>query len=185
MLAKRLSAHDPPDRHSADSVLTRQSFDFPALAGVATPNLDSSASPEPFTKPFGMRDGPISLAAGRSSFDPSIPNIVGLGSKEEVGWPNARRIVAAVADVQAGRDRPDVKLPGQPVSLCGSSVFGSSDAISERSLCPGPLPAFAGSIHMAPKPLRDRSRRWAVSSHSHTPAISVARKDGPPWLFRA
>lgn len=122
-----------------------------------------------------------------------VGHVVGLGSKDQVGWVATRRVVAGVSHAHTSRDRAVGNLPGNAMTPLGTTLLVTHRAVPKLVQgATGPRPAVIrapGSIDVRPQALSQRhsqtgiegDKRIAVSLPSvvmHLAPAALAR-----WLF--
>jgi hypothetical protein len=83
----------------------------------------------------------------------SVAVVIACGADEQVRWANARRIVAAMQNLQAFRDWPKHQSPHHTVGVVDAFVFGQAEfavAVSEPCCLPLPAPSSV-CIDLFPK----------------------------------
>ena len=108
-----------------------------------------------------VRMRPMSVTTGHalrmqcgtgSAFVNHVLGIRRWAPQEKVIRPNARRVVALVANIHTIGDRAVRQFPGNPVRLHHLASMPYL-AVSSRAKRSGPQPAFAVLIDLAPKPM--------------------------------
>lgn len=84
-----------------------------------------------------------------AELSPGVSDVVGLRAEEQVIWPNARRIVAAVENEQPIGDRAVGELPRQ--SMCVEQTCPDAQCTVAPNSPPGPNPTFAGLVDLCPE----------------------------------
>jgi hypothetical protein len=92
----------------------------------------------------------------RSPFEVSISSVLGIGSKPEMVWANARGIVAAMENAHSIRDWPEVQFPRESMGTIGSFTGDRDLAVLVFVPASRPKPALASLIDFRPKPLSNR-----------------------------
>lgn len=111
--------------------------------------LRSVASP--YCDDIGLRQFPVPMVKPVvvAALDCRIPVVVRDGSKPQVRWPDANRVVASVHHDHSVRYRPNQFLVNVTMGLGSASCFTSAsgdDSVSERVSISCPEPAFAHSL---------------------------------------
>ena len=110
------------------------------------------------------------------AFRVAVSSVGGIGSEKQMVRAYTRGRVAMVADVQAARNRPVLKLIGNSVGQCSYPV-AIEHAISGAVLRRSPQPAAIGFIDLRPEPLR-QEKLW----HGSRGVRAGATTEQPPSL---
>lgn len=83
-----------------------------------------------------------------SSLSYSIESVVSLGAEKQVlRCPDARWVVAAVKNIQAGRNRANVELPSESMGhFDESAIAGSELSVAVAVSCAGPSATIVGGV---------------------------------------
>lgn len=96
--------------------------------------------------------------------------VIGVGPQKQMVWPHARRVVAAVANHHACRDRAVSELPTEAVGVDLDLLarFGSKaeSSVAARQPTTNPQPAVRAAVDLLPEPIIHRSDWWA-SPHGY------------------
>lgn len=88
---------------------------------------------------------------GAALFD-HILGVVFRCPEEEMVWPDAGRVVAAMENQGPGGHFPAVNLPRQPVREAGSTPNDLQASVPLSVSGPGPFPATVRLFHLPPEP---------------------------------
>lgn len=137
----RLAANDVVNRIPSNTKLTRK-FDLRGTPFIESPQDVSH---------LRLCDGGtvMTLAAARAIFSNPIGDVVGIASKEQVSWVNAKPVVALMTDAHTSWDfavanGPRVAMRG-PVFLWPGRV---KSTVSRDRNVPSPIPASVGSARL-------------------------------------
>lgn len=123
----------------------------------------------------GQLPGPVPELSGH------VPEVVGLGAKEQVVRTGAYGIVASVENGEAVRNGAEVKLPRHAMRLLRSAepaAYADSPVAMHR-LGPGPAPTTIGAIREDDHGEKPVSKwlpdvaKWNGHSHLHTQASDM------------
>ena len=114
-----------------------------------------------------MRPRTLSSAALRCH----VGHVVGLRPKKQVVRSDARRVVAAMANLQAIRDCAVMQLPGDTVrKLSDSAPLYANAAVAECGEIARPRPASFRPSDVAPKAFRER-RECRLQRSQRLPSV--------------
>jgi hypothetical protein len=82
----------------------------------------------------------VALAFAATAFAGHVGKVLGVGAEKQVFDANARRVVAAVADQEAIRNRPVGELPSNPVGPGRPTVSVTEQAVTFAVLAANPQP---------------------------------------------
>ena len=97
----------------------------------------------------------VAMVSPHPGFARGVSHVVRLSPEEEMIRPNARRVVAAVADGHALRDRPDLQLIGHAMRPGGPPPVADLTMPGRLSMA-RPLPASVRLHDTGPELLRER-----------------------------
>ena len=123
---------------------------------LATSNslgMRSCTTPVTARKTFGVKLRPVDrcrLGLGPAAFCDTVLHILGWRSEEQVIGPDARRVVAVVANVHPVRNWSVSEFPCQSVRR-HRSVLDAEFAVPGGGSSTLPFPAIPGLIHLLPK----------------------------------
>lgn len=105
----------------------------------------------------------------------SIRNIIQLASKKQMFWINARRIVAAMANIQTSRNVSTVDIPSESVGSDSSVLLSNvSESVSLPVFSSNPNPAGISFVNLILESLKclgcsdltKQSKRYSLWLHS-------------------
>lgn len=85
-----------------------------------------------------------------------VSQVVVRGTEKQMVRANARRIVAAMADVLTMRDGAVGHFIGQAMGIAELTVYRADFAIAECAFRGRPIPTFARLVNLRPETLLDR-----------------------------
>ena len=161
-------------RHPSPRSASRDAADSCLAHGKSvsqfTPRYSSSVecSNVPYTR-FGQLRLRVALSACAAFFHNHVGRVVYVCAKKEMPWVHARRIVAAVKNVNAVRDWSIRVHPSHPVCFrrmrtTPSRVREQTVPLRVTSTAPRPTRVSVLSIDLRPEPALSRSLRTALSS---------------------
>lgn len=158
---------DQIHRAGIDAVFGSQSTVADVSSGMPFTDGDNLLS--------GQNGPSVPLASGRSPLCGHVGGILGASAQKQMVGIDARRIVAAMADEQAVRDRATVYLPRHPMSAShADSSTKSYRAITKRAPESGPQPAGIRELDMAEKSFSETDLRAAGRVAGTTTELTLA-----------
>lgn len=137
-----LAADDLSDCRLAYAI--RQSDSSLCLShGVACPN-----GPDIVLGQFGSMD---CGSFRKSALDMCIGGVIGTSAKKEMVGPNARSVIASVADLHSWWNLAVLQHPGVTMRVCGYSGSNHELAIAIRKSACGPFPAVVRLYNVSPE----------------------------------
>lgn len=122
------------------------------------------------------------LSNSTSSLGHAVSAIVGVGAKEQVRWPNARRSVAFVAYKHSGGDSPEVDNPRGSVSW---NDFGlrapRGNTVSPFVTTSLPQPATIRDFNFVPKSPQERFGK-SLSQEEFSPIVRPLNQVHFAWV---
>lgn len=96
---------------------------------------------------FGVQPGNVAFPGCSPALHTTVGHVLSAGSREQMVWAYARRIVAAVANVGAGGDGATKQFPGNPMSaLLAPGEPKATVALSIPGARPRPAPTRDGNL---------------------------------------
>lgn len=166
-----LTHHDLPDGFSRDAVLTGE-------AGVGDTGTAAllTASGVALSDRLHIGNGkfgtPVVLTGRGAPLDPHVSQILGLGTWKQVGWVDARWLVAAMPDAFAARDWPYKQLVGKSMRFGRDMTALDSDCKSAvakfvEASEPRPAEIVVGAERVPPETQADGLPLSLVNAYWH------------------
>lgn len=97
--------------------------------------------------------------------------ILGIGAYPQVRWITTTRIIAGVADVEAGRDGANCEHIGHSMSACLRAPFDCKGAVPAWAFASGPVPAFRSRAEINFRPEAFLQADGNIEMHQAFPCL--------------
>lgn len=107
---------------------------------------------------LGQLGAPVPLTPSdpKPALRDAVASVIEIGSQEQVPWIDARRIVAAMADVHLGWDLAEVNQPREAMRADAPLPVETGRAISTSHPASGPDPTAFRFLNVRPEPALKR-----------------------------